>query len=75
VLVIENAARLGPALATGLFRLGFAAFGAAATADFAVHLSLVDAAEAPIHLALVVSMSVVALGLVVRGSLPSPAKG
>ena len=73
MLAIQNLTRSGPALATALFRCGIASFALAAVADLVVHLGALDAIEREIHWALVSSMAVVALGLVIRGSLPPPA--
>ena len=73
MLAIQAITRSGQALATALFRCGIAAFALAATADLGVHITSLDALEHEVHGAVVLSMAVVALGLVVRGSLPSPA--
>lgn len=60
------------AATTALYPAGMAAFAASAFVDLAAHLGVWDVPERPAHLAIVGSMAVIALALVLRGSLSSP---
>ena len=63
------------AATTALFGAGMAAFACSALADLAVHLGLWNVPERPAHLAVVGSMAVIALALVLRGSLVTHQRG
>ncbi|HEY6958999.1 MAG TPA: hypothetical protein VI814_09260 [Candidatus Limnocylindria bacterium] len=63
------------AATTALFHAGMVAFALSASLDIAVHLGLWNVPERPAHLAIVGSMAVIALALVLRGSLVTHQRG
>ena len=73
MLAIDSTTRIAATASNAIFAVGAAAFALTAVGDLATHFALVDFPERPVHVALVLSMAVVALALCIRGSLTSHA--